>query len=184
MIARIALEHALPSDWIDTVFEDHRQRQYSRELLFSTVIELVTLVSLGLRPSLRAAVRTLETLPVSLGALYDKGNRTEPAILHAHGPAGLAGGAGQLTWGVLLSTAKSAAHGTTSSCSVRTVSRFEPVCVLALPGQNKLTFGRRHGSHTTIPHTADWAQAGETILLKAASQPCWRAVHPPGSVRT
>ena len=83
VMARIALEHALPSDWIDTVFEDHRQRQYSRELLFSTVIELVTLVSLGLRPSLHAAARTLEVLPVSLGALYDKVNRTEPAILRA-----------------------------------------------------------------------------------------------------
>jgi hypothetical protein len=35
-----------------------------------------------------------------------------------------------------------------SGGSVRTVSRFEPVCVLALPGQNKLTFGRR----TRQPH--------------------------------
>jgi len=82
-MARVALEHALPSDWVDAVFEDHRQRQYSRELLFSTVIELVTLVSLGLRPSLHAAARTLETLPVSMGALYDKVRRTEPAILRA-----------------------------------------------------------------------------------------------------
>src|SRR3954466_15713956 len=83
VMARGALEHALPRAWIDTVFEEHRQRQYSRELLFSTVIELVTLVSLGLRPSLHAAARTLETLPVSLGALYDKVNRTEPAGLRA-----------------------------------------------------------------------------------------------------
>jgi hypothetical protein len=29
------------------VFEAHRQRQYARELLFSTVVELTTLVSLG-----------------------------------------------------------------------------------------------------------------------------------------
>jgi hypothetical protein len=36
------------------VFEAERQRQYSRELLFSTVVELMTLVSLGLRPSLQA----------------------------------------------------------------------------------------------------------------------------------
>jgi IS4 transposase len=83
VMARVALEHALPSEWIDAVFEEHRQRQYSRELLFSTVVELVTLVSLGLRPSLHAAARNLETLPVSLGALYDKVNRTEPAILRA-----------------------------------------------------------------------------------------------------
>jgi len=83
VMARVVLEHALPGEWIDTVFEEHRQRQYSRELLFSTVIELVTLVSLGLRPSLHAAARSLETLPVSLGALYDKINRTEPAVLRA-----------------------------------------------------------------------------------------------------
>jgi IS4 transposase len=83
VMARVALEHALPSEWIDMVFEEHRQRQYSRELLFSTVIELVTLVSLGLRPSLHAAARSMESLPVSMGALYDKVNRTEPAILRA-----------------------------------------------------------------------------------------------------
>ena len=47
------------------------------------MIEPMTLVSLGLRPSLHAAARTLETLPVSLTALYDKVNRTEPAILRA-----------------------------------------------------------------------------------------------------
>src|SRR3954465_7677521 len=67
VMARVALEHALPSEWIDMVFEEHRQRQYSRELLFSTVIELVTLVSLGLRPSLHAAARSMETLPGSMG---------------------------------------------------------------------------------------------------------------------
>ncbi len=59
MMARIALEHALPARWIDEVFDEHRQRQYSRELLFSTVVELVTLVSLGLRPSLHSIRRAL-----------------------------------------------------------------------------------------------------------------------------
>jgi len=82
-MARAALEHALPAEWINKVFDEHRQRQYSRELLFSTVVELVTLVSLGLRPSLHAAARQMQTLPVTLAALYDKVNRTEPAILRA-----------------------------------------------------------------------------------------------------
>jgi len=82
-MARTALEHALPAEWIDEVFDAHRERQYSRELLFSTVVELVTLVSLGLRPSLHAAARTMETLPVTLAALYDKVNRTESGILRA-----------------------------------------------------------------------------------------------------
>ena len=83
VMARVALEQALPPGWIDAVFEEHRERQYSRELLFSTVVELMTLVSLGLRPSLHAAARTLETLPVSLTALYDQVNRTEPGLLRA-----------------------------------------------------------------------------------------------------
>jgi len=37
MMARTAPEHALPARWIDEVFDEHRQRQYSRELLFSTL---------------------------------------------------------------------------------------------------------------------------------------------------
>ncbi|TQM99457.1 hypothetical protein BDD18_4117 [Acidovorax temperans] len=44
----------------------------------------MTLVSLGLRPSLHAAARKLdERLPVSLAALYAKVNRCEPAVLRA-----------------------------------------------------------------------------------------------------
>jgi len=76
VMARTALEHALPARWpdakasrgIDEVFDEHRPRQYPRELLFSTVVELMTLVSLGLRPSLHAAARTMEMLPVLLAA--------------------------------------------------------------------------------------------------------------------
>ena len=83
VMARLALEHALPAGWVDEVFEAHRQRQYARELLFSTVVELTTLVSLGLRPSLHAAARQMPALPVSLASLYDKVNHTEPGVLRA-----------------------------------------------------------------------------------------------------
>jgi hypothetical protein len=55
VMARVALEGAITSQWVDEVFAAHRQRQYPRELLFSTVVELMTLVSLGLSPSLYAA---------------------------------------------------------------------------------------------------------------------------------
>jgi IS4 transposase len=83
VMARLTLEHALPAAWVDTVFEEHRERQYARELLFSTVVDLVMLASLGLRPSLHAAARQMGALPVSLAALYDKVNHTEPGILRA-----------------------------------------------------------------------------------------------------
>lgn len=83
VMARVALEQALPAGWIDEVFEASRQRQYPRELMMSSVVELMMLVSLGLRPSLHAAARKMEHLPVSLAALYDKVNRTEPGVLRA-----------------------------------------------------------------------------------------------------
>ena len=81
VMARLALEQALPAAWVDEVFDSHRQRQYPRELMFSTIVELMTLVTLGLRPSLHAAARKMEHLPVSLAALYDKLKRTETSIL-------------------------------------------------------------------------------------------------------
>jgi IS4 transposase len=83
VMARLALEQALPAVWVDEVFQTHRRRQYPRELMFSTIVELMSLVALGLRPSLHAAVRKMEKLPVSLAALYDKLQRTEPEILRA-----------------------------------------------------------------------------------------------------
>jgi IS4 transposase len=83
VMTRVVLERAIEPTWVDEVFEAHRQRQYPREVLFSTVVELVSLVSLGLRPSLHAAARKADNLPVSLAALYEKVNRTEPAILRA-----------------------------------------------------------------------------------------------------
>ena len=81
VMMRLALEYAMPAGWIDEVFEQTRQRQYPRELLFSTVVELTSLVSLGLRPSLHAAAKKAMNLPVSIAALYDKVRRTEPEIL-------------------------------------------------------------------------------------------------------
>src|ERR1700739_3928918 len=84
VMARLALQRAIAPQWVAAVFAEHRQRQYPRELLFSTVVELMTLVTLGLRPSLHAAARKMDReLPVSLAALYDKVKRTEPAILRA-----------------------------------------------------------------------------------------------------
>ena len=49
-MARLAWERALPASWMDDVSEAHRRRQYSRDLLFLTVVELIALVSPRLRP--------------------------------------------------------------------------------------------------------------------------------------
>jgi len=83
VMVRRTLEHALNPHWIDEVFETQRDRQYTRELLFSSVVDLMGLVALGLRPSLHAAAQSDPELSVSLAALYDKVNRTEPQVVRA-----------------------------------------------------------------------------------------------------
>jgi hypothetical protein len=63
------------------VFEQNREEQYTRKLLFSTVVDLMALVALGLQPSLHAAAQASGGLGVSLTALYDKVNHTEPQVV-------------------------------------------------------------------------------------------------------
>jgi len=80
VMAHLGLERVLEPSWLDEVFQEYRERQYERELLFSTVVEVVTLVALGMQPSVHAVARSREDVRVSLSALYDKINRTEPAL--------------------------------------------------------------------------------------------------------
>ena len=86
VMARLTLQRAVGAAWVDRVFEAHRERQYTRELLFSTVVDLMSLVALGMRPSLHAAAQRAIAdgeLGVSLAALYEKVSHAEPAVLRA-----------------------------------------------------------------------------------------------------
>ena len=83
VMAQLALGRALGPEWMDALFEEHRQRQYTRELLFSTTVDLMTTVAVGLQPSIHAAAQARKDLPVSLAALYDKINNTEPSLARA-----------------------------------------------------------------------------------------------------
>jgi IS4 transposase len=83
VMARLALQRALAPAWVDAVFEKHRQYQYQGELLFSTTVELMSLVAVGMRPSIHAAFKAAPNLPVSVQALYDKIKRTDPKLVRA-----------------------------------------------------------------------------------------------------
>lgn len=84
VMARLGLQRAINAEWVNETFEQHSDTQYTRELLFSTVVDLMSLVALGLRPSLHAAAKKMRTgLPVSMTALYDKVNRVEPNVVQA-----------------------------------------------------------------------------------------------------
>lgn len=83
VMARLGLDHVLNKEWVNETFEQHRQDQYTRELLFSTVVDTMSLVATGQRPSLNAAIQKNRDLTVSTTALYDKVNHTEPAVIQA-----------------------------------------------------------------------------------------------------
>ncbi|EAU69083.1 isrso13-transposase protein [Stigmatella aurantiaca DW4/3-1] len=82
VMARLVLQRAVSAEWMDSLFEAHRKRQYTRELLFSTVVELMSVVAMGLRPSLHAGAKATEG-GTSIAALYEKVNRMEPDLVRA-----------------------------------------------------------------------------------------------------
>src|SRR5262249_43223371 len=80
VMLRGVLEHALPSEGINQLFTDVAERQYTRELLFSSVVDLMCVVVCRIRPSVHAAYQANpEQIPVSLRAVYDKVAKVEPA---------------------------------------------------------------------------------------------------------
>jgi IS4 transposase len=82
-MARLALQRALEPEWLDELFERECGTQYTRELLFSTTVELMSVVAVGLRPSVHGAAKACKDLPVSVQALYDKIRRTSPHLVRA-----------------------------------------------------------------------------------------------------
>jgi IS4 transposase len=83
VMARLAMQRTLTPQWIDELFEHHGGAQYTRELLFSTTVELMSLVAVGLRLSLHAAAQAATGLPVSVQALYSKIRGTAPDLVRS-----------------------------------------------------------------------------------------------------
>ena len=84
VMARAAMEHAMAPEALDALFGDHAERQYEKELLFSSVVDLMGVVVCKVQPSVHAAYQAVaDSLPVSITSLYNKLNCTEPAIASA-----------------------------------------------------------------------------------------------------
>src|SRR5262245_27640102 len=83
-MARGILQRLLDPGHLDRVFAATARQQYTRDLLFSTVAELMSQVVLGVQPSVYAAYTALrEQIPVSDQAIYDKLQRVELAVSQA-----------------------------------------------------------------------------------------------------
>jgi hypothetical protein len=81
VMARGLLERALSPQRLDHLFDQTAQRQYTRELLFSTTVDLMAMAVCRIRPSIHAAYQAKEAeIAVSVRALYDKLQCLEPGI--------------------------------------------------------------------------------------------------------
>jgi IS4 transposase len=81
VMAQGVLENALSPQAVDQLFEDVAERQYTRKLLFSSVVDLMGLVVCRIRPAICAAYQARsEVIEPSLRAVYDKLDRTEPGL--------------------------------------------------------------------------------------------------------
>ena len=81
LMAQALMENALSPRVLDQLFEDIAERQYTRQLLFSSIVELMSVVVCGIRPSINAAY-TKSAVPInaSLTALYRKIERIETPV--------------------------------------------------------------------------------------------------------
>jgi Transposase DDE domain len=72
------MENALSPTTVDALFERHAELQYTRELLFSDIVRLMSLVVCGIRPSINSAYKKMAPiLGVTKKAVYDKVDRIE-----------------------------------------------------------------------------------------------------------
>jgi IS4 transposase len=84
VMTQAAMENALSPRIIDQLLEDVAERQYTRDLLFSSIVELMSLVVCRIQPSIHAAYqKNAVPIAVSLQALYRKLNRIEIATASA-----------------------------------------------------------------------------------------------------
>jgi hypothetical protein len=73
VMAQGAIEYALSESALNQVFEDNAQGQYTRELLFANVFDLMSVVVTGSYRSVCSAYKGLEeSIPVSLTSVYNK----------------------------------------------------------------------------------------------------------------
>jgi hypothetical protein len=81
VMSRATIEYALPPSLLDSLFERTSEHGYTRELMFSTTVDLMSLVVCGTMPHVQAAYKhILERVPVTLKCVYEKLQHIETGV--------------------------------------------------------------------------------------------------------
>ena len=86
VMSRATIEYALSASLLDSLFERTADRGYTRALLFSTTVDLMSLVVCGRVPHVQSAFnRIRERVPVTLKSVYEKLQHIETFVVAVHG---------------------------------------------------------------------------------------------------
>jgi hypothetical protein len=81
VMARATIEHALSDSDLDALFDRHARLGYTRTLLFSTAVDLISLVVCGTAPHVQSPYQQLlDRVPVSLKSVYQKLQHLELSV--------------------------------------------------------------------------------------------------------
>lgn len=81
VMLRGIMETVFGAERINDIFEQHAQNQYTRELLFSDLVNLLSLVVCGIHPSINAAYKAkANEVNVTRNAIYAKLTGVEPEV--------------------------------------------------------------------------------------------------------
>src|SRR3954468_24301344 len=73
VMSRATIEHALSAQALDELFNQTAERGYTKELLFSTTVDLMSLVVCGKGPHVQSAyMQLIDLVPVKLTNVYEK----------------------------------------------------------------------------------------------------------------
>src|SRR5436190_20372151 len=84
VLSRATIEYALSASFLDSLFERTAERGYTRELLFSTTVDLMSRVVCGRVPHVPSAYnRIRERVPVTLQGVYENLQHLETEVSSA-----------------------------------------------------------------------------------------------------
>lgn len=145
VLFRLLMERALDPEELDRMFECTATSQYTRELLFSSIVDLIAVVVCRMKPSVRRAYLDSSGIAATLTAVYEKLKGTEPAVCR----------------GLVRTTGRRLAE---------VLGQLEPGRPASLPGYRVKVFDCNHlaGTEHRIPETRDVEEAvlpGQTLVI-------------------
>lgn len=82
VMVRCTLENLLRPENLDAMFAEIAERQYTRNILFSSLVDLMGLVVCKIRPSMRTAyLARKDRIDATLKSVYEKLNNVEPMVV-------------------------------------------------------------------------------------------------------